>query len=122
MNWIDILILAPLIWGAYNGFKKGLISQVLGTFGLIIGIWLGTQYPGIVEGFLKEFVDDDYLKIISFVVIFLAVVLVTALLSKLLEKVINFIQLKNKSEPDKSEKKSGKIVKGLLSHGFLKGS
>ena len=94
MNWIDILILAPLIWGAYNGFKKGLISQVLGTFGLIIGIWLGTQYPAIVEGFLKEFVDDDYLKIISFVVIFLAVVLVTALLSKLLEKVINFIQLK----------------------------
>ena len=94
MNWIDILILVPLIWGAYNGFKKGLISQVLGTLGLIIGIWLGTQYPGLVEGFLKEFVDDEYLKIISFVVIFLAVVLATALLSKLLERVINFIQLK----------------------------
>jgi membrane protein required for colicin V production len=94
MNWIDILILVPLLWGAFNGFKKGLISQVLGTFGLIIGIWLGTQYPGLVEGFLKDFVNEEYLKIISFVVIFLAVVIVTALLSKLLEKVINFIQLK----------------------------
>lgn len=94
MNWLDILILVPLIWGAYNGFKKGLISQVFGTLGLIVGIWLGTHYPGIAEGFLIGIVNEEYLKIISFVVIFLAVVIATALLSKLVEKLINFVQLK----------------------------
>ena len=94
MNWIDILIVVPLLWGGYNGFKKGLISQVFGTIGLIIGIWLGVNFPEMVEFLLKGKVDEEYLKIISFVVIFLSVVLVTALLCKFLEKIIDFVQLK----------------------------
>ncbi len=94
MNWLDILILVPLLWGAYNGFKKGLISQVFGTLGLVVGIWIGTHYPELAEVFLEGVVNDEYLKIVSFVVIFLTVVIVTALLSKLVEKLVNFVQLK----------------------------
>ena len=94
MNWIDIVLVVPLLWGAYNGFKKGLISQIFGILGLVVGIWLGIKFPGIAEVWLKGNINDEYLKIVSFVVIFLVVVIITFLLSKLIEKLINFVQLK----------------------------
>ena len=43
MIWIDIVFLVPLLWGVYTGFKKGLVSQVLGLVSIIIGIWIGNQ-------------------------------------------------------------------------------
>ena len=45
MVWLDIVLLAPILWGAYVGFKKGLIAQVLGLAGIAMGVWLGTQHP-----------------------------------------------------------------------------
>ena len=32
MIWLDIVLLAPLIWGAYKGFKKGLIARAISPF------------------------------------------------------------------------------------------
>ena len=34
MIWLDIVLLAPLLWGAYSGFKKGLVAQILGLLSL----------------------------------------------------------------------------------------
>tara|TARA_Y200000002_G_scaffold380359_1_gene391660 strand:- start:1325 stop:1840 length:516 start_codon:yes stop_codon:yes gene_type:complete len=92
--WLDIVLLAPILWGAYVGFKKGLIAQVLGLVGIALGVWLGTQHPEYVHFILKDKIQDKYLSIGSFIVLFLAVVIAVAIIIKLLEKLVNIIQLK----------------------------
>ena len=94
MVWLDIVLLAPIIWGAYIGFKKGLIAQVLGLVGIALGVWLGTQHPEYVHIILKDKIQEKYLSIGSFIVLFLAVVIAVAIIIKLLEKLVNLIQLK----------------------------
>ena len=60
MIWIDIVFLAPILWGAFIGFKKGLIAQVLGLASIGIGVWLGTQFPEYAHLILKDKVDAEY--------------------------------------------------------------
>ena len=36
MIWLDVILLSPLLWGAYTGFKKGLVAQILGLISLLM--------------------------------------------------------------------------------------
>lgn len=94
MNWLDIVISVPLLLGAYSGFKKGLIAQVVGIIGLCIGIWAGTQHPEWTYFLIKDRVMDEYLSIVAFIILFLVVVFTAALITKAIEKIVNFVQLK----------------------------
>ncbi|MCT4697282.1 MAG: CvpA family protein [Candidatus Cardinium sp.] len=37
MNGLDILLIIPLIWGGYNGLKKGFIVELIASFLLVFG-------------------------------------------------------------------------------------
>ena len=94
MIWLDIVFLVPLLWGAYSGFKKGLIAQVLGLTSLFAGVWLGVNYQEMVSPFLIEKVQEKYLSISCFIVLFFSVIILGAITTKIMEKFANFIQLK----------------------------
>ena len=94
MIWLDIVFLVPLLWGAYSGFKKGLIAQVLGLPSLFAGVWLGVNYQEMVSPFLIEKVQEKYLSISCFIVLFLSVIILGTITTKIIEKFANFIQLK----------------------------
>ena len=94
MIWLDIVFLVPLLWGAYSGFKKGLIAQVLGLTSLFAGVWLGVNYQEMVSPFLIEKVQEKYLSISCFIVLFFSVILLGAITTRIMEKFANFIQLK----------------------------
>jgi membrane protein required for colicin V production len=94
MVWIDIVFLAPILWGVYSGFKKGLIAQVIGLISLVCGVWIGTHFQHIVQPLLVDKVQEKYLSILCFVVLFFSILIIGAIISKILEKFINFIQLK----------------------------
>ncbi len=94
MIWLDIVFLVPLLWGAYSGFKKGLIAQVLGLTSLFAGVWLGVNYQQMVSPFLIEKVQEKYLSISCFIVLFFSVIILGAITTKIMEKFANFIQLK----------------------------
>lgn len=94
MIWLDIVFLVPLLWGAYSGFKKGLIAQVLGLTSLFAGVWVGVNYQEMVSPFLIEKVQEKYLSISCFIVLFFSVIILGAITTKIMEKFANFIQLK----------------------------
>mgnify|MGYP000377037760 FL=1 len=54
MVWLDIVLLAPILWGVYSGFKKGLIAQVIGLISLVCGVWIGTHFQHVVQPFLVD--------------------------------------------------------------------
>ncbi|MBL4653077.1 MAG: CvpA family protein [Flavobacteriales bacterium] len=96
MNYIDIAITIPLIWGAYKGFTKGLIIELASVIALILGGYVGMHFSGITSKYLNQVVtiEESFMPIVSFTVTFIVVVLVFYLLAKILEKIINLVALK----------------------------
>ena len=94
MVWIDVVLLTPLIWGAYTGFKKGLIAQILGITSLLVGVWIGTQHQELIEFLIIDKVQEKYLSIACFIILFFGIIILGAIIIKISEKFINFIQLK----------------------------
>ena len=94
MVWLDIVLLTPLIWGAYTGFKKGLIAQILGITSLLVGVWIGTKHQELIEFLIIDKVQEKYLSIACFIILFFGIIILGAVIIKISEKFINFIQLK----------------------------
>ena len=94
MIWLDVILLSPLLWGAYNGFKKGLAAQVLGIISLVAGVWIGTHFQHLIEPVIIEKVQEKYLSTLSFIILFFTTILIGAIITKIIEKFINFVQLK----------------------------
>ncbi|MEC7936818.1 MAG: CvpA family protein [Bacteroidota bacterium] len=105
--WLDVVLTLPILWGLYNGYQKGLISQVLGIISLAIGIYMGIHHGDLVFFLLEGKVSDTYIPIISFAILFTTIVVLGILLSKVIEKMLAFIQLKQLN-------KIGGIVFGVL--------
>ena len=94
MSYIDIFLIVPLLWGAYKGYKKGLIIELVSLAALGLGIWGGIYFSDYAVNLLVEKVDDKYIPITAFMLTFIAIVLVVYFLGKLLEKLIDIVQLK----------------------------
>lgn len=95
MNYFDIIIVIPLIWGAYKGYRKGLIIEVASLLALAVGIWGGLKFSSISARYLTPLFDvsDKVMSLISFAVTFIAIVIAVFTLAKILEKGIKIIAL-----------------------------
>ena len=52
MHYIDIVILIPLLWGAYRGFMKGFIVSISTFLALILGVYGAINFSDFVSKFL----------------------------------------------------------------------
>jgi len=95
MNWLDAVIAIPLIFGAWKGWKRGLIFEVAMIIGLIIALYLGFKFSGIVSGFLNEKFDSlrGVTPYLSFGLIVVVIILAFVLLAKLLEGILKLTAL-----------------------------
>lgn len=95
MNFIDIIIIIPLLWFTYKGFTKGLIIELATLIALLLGIYMAAHFSNYTADFLQENMNitTKYMNIISFSVTFLLVVLLVMLFGKTLEKLINLLLL-----------------------------
>lgn len=95
MHFIDIIILIPLLWAAFMGFKKGLIIELASIVALLFGVYGAIGFSDMVGEKLKTSLNlqTEYLPLISFVLTFIAVVAAVFFIAKLLEKVVKFAAL-----------------------------
>jgi membrane protein required for colicin V production len=95
MNFLDALIIAPLLWGAYKGFQKGLIFEIAMILGLIAGVYLGFKFSGLVYQLLQKVVSDEgqLLNYLSFFIVFGAIILIFIFYAKLMEAVLKITSL-----------------------------
>lgn len=54
MHLIDILLLIPLVYGFYSGYRKGLVRQILSLVGIFVVILLSRKYGSFFNDFLVE--------------------------------------------------------------------
>jgi membrane protein required for colicin V production len=95
MNYIDIILLIPLIWMGYRGFRHGFVIELASLVGFVAGIYAAIQYSESIGHFLVSFFDAEskYLPVIAFIIVFIVVVVFVYLLGKILENFINMIAL-----------------------------
>jgi len=95
MNYFDIIIIIPLLWGAYKGFKKGLIIGIASLFSLFLGVWGGVKFSAISAKYLSDMfnIAEKIMPLISFAITFILIVIAVFALAKLLERFINMIAL-----------------------------
>jgi membrane protein required for colicin V production len=54
VNFLDIVAIAALGWGAYKGFKNGVLIEVAGLIGLLIGFWAGMRLAFLFANYYRE--------------------------------------------------------------------
>lgn len=95
MNYIDIIIILFLIFGAIRGFFKGFIIGVTTLAGLVLGVFLAMRCSSYTENILRDFlnVSPEYLRPVGWCVTFLLVVIVSYLLGKMCTKLMDAVSL-----------------------------
>lgn len=79
MNVLDIILAVLLVVGAVNGFRKGIISQLCGLAGVLLGVWLGFKFGDRLGVWLGVEIGE----IASFVIIFIGAVLLATLAGRI---------------------------------------
>jgi membrane protein required for colicin V production len=88
---LDILLALPIVYGAINGFRKGLIFEVSVLLALAGGVYGGYRFSGYASGILAEKFDisSKLLPAVSFLTVFLLVLLLVLAVGKAIEIVLS---------------------------------
>jgi membrane protein required for colicin V production len=95
MAFLDIILLALLLFGLVRGLTKGLFVEVASLVALIAGIYGAIHFSDFVGDFLHSKFDwsEKTLNIAAFAITFIVIVFVIALAGKALTKLADFAAL-----------------------------
>ena len=88
MNWLDFVIVLPVCWFAFKGFKNGLIKELATISALVLGIWATCRFSDYVATLLG---DAEWVHILAFIITFLAVLILVYLFGNFVEKVVTLV-------------------------------
>ncbi len=95
MSILDIIIIVVLLLGAYSGYKKGLILEVISIVAFVLAIvggfkmlHTGMEYiSNVYEGF------GNLLPFVAFLVLFVLIIVVVNMVGMILKKIIDWTPL-----------------------------
>lgn len=59
MNWLDYVLIFVLIYYLYNGFRQGLVKQVVGLAGFFIAFYCSLRWSGALRSYLDRVLKLD---------------------------------------------------------------
>jgi membrane protein required for colicin V production len=95
MSTVDIILLILLSFGAYSGYRTGLIIEVIAILALVLAVIGGFKLMHIGMDLLSSLYDGfgNLLPILAFIVIFVLIVVLINVIGKILKKVIDWTPL-----------------------------
>jgi membrane protein required for colicin V production len=95
MNYLDIILIVPLAYGAIRGFSKGFIIELASLASLILGVFIAVIISDIIGQMAESIIDWNpiVVKIVAFIIAFALVVIIVHLLAKSIEKIIKIAGL-----------------------------
>lgn len=91
MNALDWILLLPLAYAAYAGFRDGIAAQLGGLIGLIAGVWLAFRFGATVGGWMG--LEGPLSVGTGFLIVLLGVLAAVSLLGRLLKGLFRFAGL-----------------------------
>ncbi|MBR9999827.1 MAG: CvpA family protein [Cyclobacteriaceae bacterium] len=91
MHTLDIIFLALLLLGAYLGFKRGLLMELIGFAALILAIFGAFKLLHSGVEFLNEYLPEhgNIVPFIAFIVIFIGIILLINILGQLVKRMMD---------------------------------
>ena len=65
MNILDIILAIVLAFGAVQGFRKGIISQLCGIVGVLLGAWLAFKFGAK----LGDWIGVELNEVVAYVIV-----------------------------------------------------
>ena len=99
LNWVDFVILAVLLYYAFEGYSAGFIGSLLGLISFVASFVLGLKYYGVIGAVLvKTFsIPQSFSSAIGFFVVsFLTEIIVGLVLRKLIAKRLTGFKVANR--------------------------
>lgn len=95
MNYLDIIIIIPLLYGAVKGFSNGLIKEITGLLGLIIGVYVAVNFSSYLYPKFTEFLGghEQFVPIIAFTTLFVVSIFSIRLIGNILDKLTKILAL-----------------------------
>lgn len=91
MNVFDIIIGLLLLWALYKGYKEGVVVQLGGIVGVLIGAFFAFRFGGVVGRWLG--LDDTMGSVVGFIAVIVLVVIAIAIAGRLLKGLFNIAGL-----------------------------
>lgn len=95
MNWLDIIILIPVVLYAVRGFNTGLIKSLAKLTALIAGIYFAIHFSDFVAVYILKYLElnHKYLFVLAYIITFSVVVMIVSLIGALLDKIADLAAL-----------------------------
>ncbi len=92
---IDIIFAIILVLAVMKGYQRGLIVGLFSLVAIIIGIAAAMKLSAVVAGYIGRAVkvSEEWLPVISFIVVFIIVLLLIRLGAKAIEKTVETVML-----------------------------
>ena len=95
MNVLDIILLVPLLFAIYRGFKKGLIYMAASLLALVLGIFGAIKFRPVIGSLLDAWfnIAPEHLNVIAFAAAFILIVIIVHTAAFLVDKLIKAVAL-----------------------------
>jgi membrane protein required for colicin V production len=94
MNTLDIIILLPLLYGAYRGYQKGLFIEIMGVIAFVVALVIGFKFLGFGMNYLSPYIGEGltnrFMPYLSFGVIFFPTIFMINKVGWMLRRVLRF--------------------------------
>lgn len=91
MNWLDLILVVPLAWFTYKGFKKGLVFELFALAGLLLGTWAAVHLSSYVAELIG--IEGSSAILVAFFVTFIGVVVLSYFAGKLGNGILKVMKL-----------------------------
>jgi len=95
MNYLDIAIAAPILYGLIKGFSNGLVKEITGLISLILGVYVAVNFSILLEPHLSGILNnyEQLSPIIAFAILFVATIFIIKLIGILANKITKALAL-----------------------------
>jgi len=99
MAQIDVVILLIAIWGAYRGWKNGLLKEVVSTLGFLLGLLIAYLLYARCGDYLSFYISDNVTmgkiigRLVAFVLLWIVSPIVLGTLATLVTKTLKGLHL-----------------------------
>lgn len=95
MKLVDIILIVLLLFGAFRGYQKGLLLELINFISFFLALILAFNFKDWGMDILRSFLDqpEGLLSIISFVAIFIVVILGLELIGKGIKSLLDLTLL-----------------------------
>lgn len=95
MNWFDLTVGILLLIAFINGYRKGLVMQLVGLATVILAAVFGGRFAKTILPEINKLIDlsPEVAKVLSFILAFVAIAIVLSLAGRILQRFIDAVFL-----------------------------